>query len=89
MEEKPSRKDQRIKYQIYDSSAGLFDDYPEMEAKTSRKALEKFLASTGRGNIIFKRSGDRIVHFKTTPFTTMNGQKRRTGKDCWWKIISK
>ena len=50
----------------------MLEHIPEIEAGTSRKALEKNLASTGRSKIKFKPSGDNYVTFKTTPFEMIN-----------------
>ncbi len=76
-----------MKYQIYDGQMSLMSDYPEIEANSARLALQKHLKITNRENIKFKISGGNDVTFKTTPYKEDNGQKIRTGKDIWWKIV--
>lgn len=70
-------------YEITDTRVSLLSDYPEIEEKTARKAIQKYLDSR-KEKIKFKRSGDKCCLFKTTPFYYENGQKYKLGKDCWF-----
>ena len=74
-------------YQIYDGEAGLFKDYPVVEAKTGKEAILKYLKSTGR-NYKIKRSKDNSVIFKAQVFYIKNGIRYRGGNEIWYKKIS-
>lgn len=76
-------------YEIYDGQKHkLFDDYPEIEAKTGKEAIMKHLSQTGRGHYKIKRSAGRDVIFKAQAFYRKDGyeQKYRNGNAIWYAI---
>ena len=74
------------KYEIYDGQkGGLFDDYPIIEAKTGKEAIEKHLAKTGR-KYKLRRSKDNNVIFKATQFVEERGKRIKIGNVVWYAI---
>jgi len=73
-------------YKIFDINASLLSDYPVIEAKNSRQAIQKYLDSKDDKSK-FIRSGDSDVDYKAQPFYIENGMKYRDGKAVWFKKI--
>jgi hypothetical protein len=79
-------------FEIYSSISNLplMEQNPIIEAKTGRKALDKYLKQIGfKGKV--KVSSSNNVHFKTTPIVIENGKryidKRNGQRSIWYQII--
>lgn len=76
-------------YEIYDGEkSSLFDDYPVIEAKTGKEAIEKHLAKTNR-KYYLRRSKNNDVVFSATQFREENGNKIKVGNVVWYAIYGK
>ena len=77
-----------MKFEVYDSRNAnlLVYDATEIEAKTARQALQKYLNSKGEGHYNFYNTADNDVVWKTTPFIERDGSKCRAGRISWWGL---
>jgi hypothetical protein len=71
-------------FSIYDDSTGIFEDDTLIEAISNRKAVEKYLANTGREDVDIKSGTGYGVNFCSTKIVWRDGRKYQAGRKSWW-----
>lgn len=69
---------------IYDDSKGVFEDDTLVEASTNRKAVEKYLVDTCRGNVPIKPGTGYSLNICSTKVVLRDGRMYRSGRKSWW-----